>query len=143
MCDVERLPALRQVWFGCTKIAPLFCAIKSAIFLFSGRWIYLVIYSLTFRLFLDIADLTFGLAFLGCVLRFWSAVFFAPAAQRGRCPHALRAPLQGKTLLKKGYSLDPFLRLLVCATESFCFSFVLAVSLRFERCLFHAELASA
>ena len=43
-------------------------------------------------------------------------LFFAPSAQRGRCPHALRAPLQGKTLLKKGYSLDSFLRLLVCAT---------------------------
>ena len=99
-------PALRQVWFGCTKIAPLFCAIKSAISLFSGRWLDWVCSALTYRI-LDIADLTFGLAFLGCILRFWSAVFFAPSAQRGRCPHALRAPLPGGTLLKKGLPPDP------------------------------------
>ena len=88
------------------KSHSLFREIKSAISLFSGRLLDLVIYSLTFRFFI-IADLTFGLAFLGCVLRFCSAVLFAPAAQRGRCPHALRAPLQGLLALDLGKGLTP------------------------------------
>ena len=53
----------------------------------------------------------FNLDFRTCVSRvrfvFAVRVLFAPAAQRGLCPHALRAPLQGLLALDLGKGLTP------------------------------------
>ena len=116
-CGFGRLmPALRQVW-GFTKCASLFREIKSAIHLFTVLCAGRGAYALTARLF-GIADLTwtFGLAFLGFALSCRYVCSLRLRRNGGSAPtRTAFAPLQGKTLLKKGYSLDSFLRLLVAS----------------------------
>ena len=89
------------------KSHSLFREIKSAISLFSGRWLDWGCSALTYRI-LDIADLTRD--FRSCVSRerfdLSVRVFLAPLAQRGLCPHALRAPLQGQYELVRTVALD-------------------------------------
>ena len=63
-------------------------------------------------------------------------VLFAPAAQRGLCPHALRAPLQGLLALDLGKGLTPPLASGVDVLQIAFPFFSLAVILHF---LNHAE----